>query len=121
MFQLDALNPTTQPLRRQGYLLNKPKSAKQLFGEGLKTARLKLAASRGHYVTPDELGGDVGVSGQTIRNYENGASEPNFEMVERLAGVLGVELAWPPFADTPVESLRNPADEEGGHGGAASR
>jgi transcriptional regulator with XRE-family HTH domain len=38
------------------------------------------------------------VSGQTIRNYESGASEPTLDMIEQLAGVLGVPLAWPPFA-----------------------
>jgi DNA-binding XRE family transcriptional regulator len=80
--------------------------------EGLKNARLRLTAVRGHYVTPEELGKDVGVSGQTIRNYEDGSSEPNFEMVEKLAAVTGVELVWPPFADTPVDFVPNPADEK---------
>lgn len=84
--------------------MKKPKSAKQTFMEGLKQARLDLTPVRGHYVTPDELGEDVGVSGQTIRNYESGESEPTLEMIERLAAVLGVPLAWPPF-DTATKAL----------------
>jgi transcriptional regulator with XRE-family HTH domain len=85
--------PTRQPLRSQGFSLTKPKDVRQVFREGLKAARLRLTAERGHYVTPDELGKDVGVSGQTIRNYESGASEPTLDMIEQLAGVLGVPLA----------------------------
>lgn len=108
MFTMDDRDVTRQPLRCQGQVLNKPKTAKQAFREGLKTARLRLAAHRGHYVTPEELGADVGVSGQTIRNYESGESEPNFEMVEKLAGVLGVSLNWPPFGERHVSIPEEP-------------
>lgn len=70
---------------------------------------------RGHYVAPEELGADVGVSGQTIRNYESGESEPTMDMIEKLAKVTGVELAWPPFDD---RAKGEPRGSNGG-GGAA--
>ena len=91
--------------------MRKSKDVNQLFREGLKTARLGLAASRGHYVTPAEIGAEVGVTGQTIRSYESGATEPTLEMIERLAGVLGVRLGWPPFGDIsglPIEEDSEP-------------
>lgn len=110
MFQLDDGKNASQPLYCQEYLLRKAKSPLQVFSEGLKAARLRLTAVRGHYVTPEELGKDVGVSGQTIRNYESGASEPTLEMIEKLAKVLGVELSWPPFAsdDQPFHGEADP-------------
>lgn len=77
--------------------MTKPKSVNQVFREGLRAARLGLTPVRGHYVTPEELGADVGVTGQTIRNYESGESEPSLIMIERLAHVMSVELGWPPF------------------------
>lgn len=110
---------TRHPLPCQHFLLTKPKSVKQVFREGLKHARLRLAGVRGHYVTPEEIGKDVGVSGQTIRNYESGASEPSLDMIDKLGAVLQVPLAWPPFhglgpaVELPQEGATGLPVEEG--------
>lgn len=67
------------------------------FGKRLEDARLALTPLRGGYVSPDALAPEIGVSGQTLRNYETGETEPDLEMVERLAAVLRLspgELAF---------------------------
>lgn len=68
------------------------------LGKRLERARLDLTPVRGGYVSPDALAQEIGgVGGQTLRNYETGETEPELEMIERLAAVLGVspgELAF---------------------------
>jgi transcriptional regulator with XRE-family HTH domain len=88
-----------------------PKTAKFLcndFPKRLRDARLALTPKRGGYVSPEALAGEIGVTDQTIRNYENveGGTEPGLEMVERLAAVLGIspgELAFGENALTVAE------------------
>ncbi len=78
--------------------MSKPKFVNQLFREGLKGARLRFGADRGRELEPPELGEMVGKSGQTIRNYESGHSEPELLMIEKLRVALNAPAEWPPFA-----------------------
>lgn len=68
------------------------------LGKRLEKARLDLTPVRGGYVSPDALALEIGgVKGQTLRNYETGETEPDLQMIERLAAVLRVspgELAF---------------------------
>jgi transcriptional regulator with XRE-family HTH domain len=112
--------PKRHPLGCQEEALTKPKSVKQLFREGLKTARLRLAGVRGHYVTPEELGGEIGKTGQTIRNYESGETEPTLEDIDKLLRATGTEPAWPPFSNVVPIPQALPG-EEGGKDGAVKR
>lgn len=88
----------TIPWVCQGEVLNKPKLVDQLFREGLRVARVKFLADRGETLTPEGLGRMVGVSDQTIRNYESGDSEPTLVMIEKIRLVLKAPAEWPPFA-----------------------
>lgn len=75
-----------------------PKFLSSDLGKRLEQARLALTPIRGTYISPDALALEIGgISGQTLRNYETGETEPELEMIERLAAVLRVspgELAF---------------------------
>lgn len=59
-----------------------------IFTERLKELRLKKG------LTQTELGEKVGVTKQTIINYEKGTTEPSFENLIKLADLLEVSLDW---------------------------
>lgn len=59
-----------------------------IFTERLKELRLKKG------LTQTELGEKVGVTKQTIINYEKGITEPSFENLIKLADLLEVSLDW---------------------------
>lgn len=84
--------------QRNRELTKSPKFFSAELGKRLERARLELAPLRGGYVSPDALALEIGgVGGQTLRNYETGETEPELEMIERLAAVLRVspgELAF---------------------------
>jgi transcriptional regulator with XRE-family HTH domain len=98
--------------------LKKPKLINQLFGKGLKQARLNLTGPKGHYVTPEKLGKLVGVSGQTIRNYESGESEPTLAQIGKLLDETGAPYEWPPFISLvpDVEQGVSGGEDGGGTG-----
>lgn len=51
----------------------------------------KLAELRGaHRLTQDELGAALGISGKTVSKWENGASEPDIQMLLKLSEFFGV-------------------------------
>lgn len=79
-----------------------------MFREGLKQARLREAAKRGRYVTPKEIAEQVGVSDQTIRDYENGRSEPDLRMIEKLRVIYGAPAEWPPFGSLAPQEIAKP-------------
>lgn len=58
------------------------------LGERIKRARLDLTGELGGVLSPETLGGVLGVSGQTVRNWEAGATEPGLAMIERVADEL---------------------------------
>jgi transcriptional regulator with XRE-family HTH domain len=89
--------------------LAKTKLVDQVFRMGLRGARLRFGADRGREMTPDELGDIVGKSGQTIRNYERGETEPGLNEIEELRVALRAPPEWPPFASyVPLESTEDP-------------
>lgn len=83
---------TTRNLwERNRELLKSLKFLSDELGKRLERARLDLTPIRGGYVSPDALALEIGgVTGQTLRNYETGETEPDLEMIERLAAVLRV-------------------------------
>lgn len=83
---------TSRNLWKRNRELSKPlKFLSDELGKRLERARLDLTPIRGGYVSPDALALEIGgVTGQTLRNYETGETEPDLEMIERLAAVLRV-------------------------------
>lgn len=57
---------------------------KDTFGQ-----RLQAARKRAGYRTQDALGDVVGVSGRTVRNYENDKTMPDLATLTRLRELLG--------------------------------
>jgi transcriptional regulator with XRE-family HTH domain len=71
------------------YLPTSNKPLELRFKDRLKRARLDLTGGRGGVLSPEKLGAMLGVSGQTIRNWESGATEPSLDMIAQVAKVLG--------------------------------
>ena len=109
-------------LARQEEFLKKPKLVLQVFAEGLKLARLRMAGVLGHYVTPEELGEMLNppMTGQTIRNYEAGKNEPTMEIISQLMAATQTEPAWPPFSNVPGVVIER-GNEEDRNGTAKKR
>lgn len=59
-----------------------------IFGERLKELRLEKGASL------KEVGDAVGVTLNTISNYERGVREPDFEILRALCGFFGVSADY---------------------------
>lgn len=57
------------------------------IGESIKIERKKAG------LTQKELGQKIGVTYQTVAQWENGYRNPKIETVEKLANALGIELA----------------------------
>ena len=67
----------------------------------------------GQRMTQDELARKLFVTRQTVSNYENGKSQPDIEMLEKIAAVLDVDIRMLLYGQLP---------EEGGtHRGHAAR
>lgn len=58
------------------------------IGKGIRQARILRKLSQA------QLAQKLGVTKQTISNYENNVREPDFEMLDTLAAVLGVSLSY---------------------------
>ena len=59
-----------------------------MYSENLKKLRKELR------VTALELADNLGISANSINNYENGRRKPNFEFLELLVQVYNVNLNW---------------------------
>lgn len=59
-----------------------------IYSENLKKLRKELR------VTAIELADNLGISANSINNYENGRRKPNFEFLELLLQVYNVNLNW---------------------------
>lgn len=91
------------------------KSFNQIFGERLKRIRLDQSGPRGGNFSPEKLGALMDVSGQTIRNWESGATQPDLESIQRLAKVLKTTAGFIAFGERAPEmadlTKYAPADE----------
>lgn len=102
---------TSRNLWKRNRELTKPlKFLSDELGKRLEKARLDLTPVRGGYVSPDALALEIGgVSGQTLRNYETGETEPELQMIERLAAVLRVSPGALTFgSDTALQIAEEP-------------
>lgn len=92
-------NNATKTLIAQQSFLRRPILAikKQGFGERIKQARLELGVRRGDFVSPEALAGELGVTGQTVRNWESEKNEPDLETFAKLAKIFGSNRIWLAF------------------------
>ncbi len=74
---------------------NEPRS--HAFPARLKRARLDQSGPRGENFSPEKLAALLGVSGQTVRNWEAGSAAPDLATIERLARVLGTTPGYLAF------------------------
>lgn len=63
---------------------------KEMFGEKLKIARLRMPGKP----TQKEVGEALGMNYSTLSNYELGRTEPDIETLGRLADYYGISLDW---------------------------
>ena len=56
------------------------------FGSNLKSYRIMAG------FTQDDLAYSAGITRNAVANYESGRSEPNFDVLAKLANALGVDL-----------------------------
>lgn len=87
------------------------KSAKPTFGDRLKRARLDQSGPRGGHFSPEKLAEELGVSGQTVRNWESGTTEPNLEMMKAIAKALGTAPGFLAFGERTYPSGEHPVIE----------
>lgn len=89
------------------------KSAKPTFGDRVKSARLDLTVARKGYVSPETLGEELGVSGQSVRNWESGINEPNLDTIKKLAKALGRSAGFLAFGEEDNTTLRTAIESNG--------
>lgn len=96
VFSVERGNSTINSETPQEERLATPKKSvtKQGFGERIKQARLQLGVTRGDFVSPEALGKELDVAGQTIRNWESEFNEPDLDTFLRLAKVLKTNRIW---------------------------
>lgn len=88
---------------RKGFFQNgKGLTRTETLGHRLTQARLNYGARRGRFISQAELAEMIGLTGQSVGNYEAGRTEPSYEIVRKLARVLGVTAGFLAFGEETV-------------------
>lgn len=87
-----------------GNLQKAKKWTEMSFGERLKWRRLSLTGASGKLLSPELVGEKLGVSGQTVRNWESGATEPALAMIVKIAKLLRVRAGFLAFGERPNDA-----------------
>ena len=72
--------------------MSKSPSAKSVFGRRLREARLRSGIAQDRLGVM--IGLDEGCSSARMSRYENGVHEPPFPIIESIAGILKVPVAY---------------------------